>query len=492
MRTHFSMVPFLIAPLLSLCHVPTIHAEDARPNIVLVMADDQGWADIGYQGNGSVSTPNFDRAAAAGLTFDRFYAAAPVCSPTRASVLTGRHPNRSGVFKWGYPLRPQEETLADQLRDAGYATGHFGKWHLGSVRRDSPVHPGQHGFDYWVSAPNFFDNDPILSHQGRAVQHVGESSMVTVDAAIDWITTVAKHDLPFFAVVWFGSPHSPHRSIAADRGPYLDEKEAIQHFRGEITGMDRAFGKLRVVLSDLGVRDNTIIWYCSDNGALPKVGSTGGFRAHKGKVYEGGLLVPSFIEWPDVIKSPSRTSVRCNTSDITPTLLELASITGNDTQFFDGISLAELIRTQTPPADRAMGFWDYPIRGISTPSAKWMSALLEAQKKGEDLLPHESSLRARQIAEPLDTHDFPGHSAWLEGNWKLHRIQRQDAPEWELYDLKSDPHETNNVIEAHPEEVETMKKAMEAWLLSVVESYNGPARQSSESASEETQDDAVN
>jgi len=137
-----------------------------KPNIVLCMADDQGWGDMAYNGHPVLKTPNFDAMAASALRFDRFYAAAPVCSPTRGSVMTGRHPNRFGCFKWGHTLRPQEITIAEALKTAGYVTGHFGKWHLGSVRKSSPVNPGASGFDEWFSAPNFFDNDPILSREG--------------------------------------------------------------------------------------------------------------------------------------------------------------------------------------------------------------------------------------------------------------------------------------------------------------------------------------
>ena len=158
-----------------------------RPNIVLVMADDQGWGDMAYNGHPVLKTPNFDAAAAAGLRFDRFYAAAPVCSPTRASVMTGRHPNRMGVFKWGFPMRPQEVTVAEVLKSNGYATGHFGKWHLGSVRNTSPANPGRNGFDYWLSAPNFYDNDPILSQMGKATKHEGESSIIVANDALSWI-----------------------------------------------------------------------------------------------------------------------------------------------------------------------------------------------------------------------------------------------------------------------------------------------------------------
>ena len=212
-------------------------------------------------------------------------------------MMTGRHPNRMGVFRWGYPMRPQETTLAEALKTAGYATAHFGKWHLGSVRSASPAHPGNNGFDEWLSAPNFFDNDPILSHQGRAVQTRGESSLVTVNAALQWITSKANEEDPFLAVVWFGSPHRPHAAVEANRAIYDDQPKALQHFYGEITGMDRAFGKLRDALGTLGIRDNTILWYCSDNGAL-RVGSTGGHRGHKGQLYDGGLLVPAILEWP--------------------------------------------------------------------------------------------------------------------------------------------------------------------------------------------------
>ena len=154
------------------------------PNIILCMADDQGWGDMAYNGHPVLQTPNFDAMAAEAFRFDRFYAAAPVCSPTRGSVLTGRNPNRFGCFSWGRTLRPQEITIAEVLKEAGYVTGHFGKWHLGSVRMGSPVNPGASGFDEWLSAPNFFDNDPILSREGKAIQTKGESSMVTVDAAI--------------------------------------------------------------------------------------------------------------------------------------------------------------------------------------------------------------------------------------------------------------------------------------------------------------------
>lgn len=473
--------PLLLASLTLFSFTATLfvaqpaNAEAKRPNIVLVMADDQGWGDMAYNGHPVVKTPNFDAAAATGLRFDRFYAAAPVCSPTRASVMTGRHPNRSGVFKWGYPIRPQEVTLAEALKTVGYSTAHFGKWHLGSVRNDSPASPGENGFDHWLSAPNFYDNDPVLSLKGKAVQVKGESSIVAVDAALEWIDAARKQDDPFLAVVWFGSPHSPHRAVEQDRKLYDDQPKPMQHFLGEVTGMDRAFGKLRNKLQDWRLNQNTILWYCSDNGALPRVGSSGGMRGNKGKVYEGGLLVPSILEWPDEIAQPRQTKIRCNTSDIYPTLLEVAGVKIANQPPLDGVSLLPLIRGEVSQRPRPMGFWDYTARGISTPSAKWMADLLAAQKSGGDLPAHESSQNAAKLPTPPHALDrFPGHSAWIDGDWKLHRIEDKNGKlQFTLYDLADDPKETSDVLSENEQRGKQMRVELERWLKSVVQSLNG-------------------
>jgi arylsulfatase A-like enzyme len=453
-----------------------------KPNIVLVMADDQGWGDMAYNGHPTLKTPNFDKAAASGLTFDRFYAAAPVCSPTRASVMTGRHPNRMGVFKWGYPMRPQEITIAEALKTAGYATAHFGKWHLGSVRNNSPANPGKNGFDEWLSAPNFYDNDPILSHQGKAVPTKGESSIVAADAAIQWMGEQVKEDRHFLAVVWFGSPHSPHRAVEEDRKLYEDQPKPFQHFYGEITGMDRAFGKLRDALVELSIRENTVLWYCSDNGALPRVGSTGGHRGNKGKVYEGGLLVPAILEWPAHIKKLRTTEIRCNTCDIYPTLLDIVGVKMKNQPPLDGVSLVPIIDGQAiEKRPQGMGFWDYPIAGISTPSAKWMADLLMAQQDGGDLEPHESSQKAAALPKPAySVTEFPGHAAWIDGDWKLHRIaQKNGDVVWELYNLAEDTAEESNVAGSEKQRVARMRVALDAWLESVASSLNGEDYKSS-------------
>ncbi|MEW6359909.1 MAG: sulfatase-like hydrolase/transferase [Planctomycetota bacterium] len=449
-------------------------APAGKPNVILCMADDQGWGDMAYNGHPVLKTPNFDAMAAAGLRFDRFYAAAPVCSPTRGSVMTGRHPNRFGCFKWGYTLRPQEITIAEALKTAGYATGHFGKWHLGPVRKGSPVSPGASGFDEWFSAPNFFDNDPILSREGVAVQTQGESSMVTVDAAIEFIRKHAKGSQPFLAVVWLGSPHGPHQAIEEDRAAYADQPKNVQNFYGEITGMDRAFGKLRQELRTLGIQDDTLLWYCSDNGGLPKVGATGG-RGHKGQIYEGGLRVPAIIEWPSRVPKPRTSAMPCNTSDIYPTLLEIVGVRMENQPPLDGISLVSLLDGKMDARPKPMGFWDYPIKGLGTPSSKLMSQLLQAQQEGEeDADPLLLCADAGKITMQYPENSFPGHAAWLDWPWKLHRIQgKKGDVKWSLYNLAEDPGEEKDLSAEQAERVKAMKTDLDAWLASVVRSLNG-------------------
>lgn len=456
--------------------VREVFAESAtpakKPNIILCMADDQGWGDMAYNGHPVLRTPNFDAMAAEGLRFDRFYAAAPVCLPTRGSVMTGRTPNRFGCFKWGFPLRPQEITIAEALKTAGYATGHFGKWHLGSVRKGSPVNPGASGFDTWFSGENFFDNDAVLSREGVAVETQGESSMITVDAALEFIREHSKGDQPFFAVVWFGSPHSPHRAAEAFRALYADQPEKQQHFYGEITGMDHAFGKLRSELRALDIHENTLLWYCSDNGGLPKLGATGG-RGYKGMIYEGGLRVPAILEWPGRLAQPYSTNLPCVTSDIYPTLLDIAGVRMENHPPLDGVSLVPLLDGAMNARTKPIGFWDYPIKGLSTPSDAWMAELLEAQREGREPDPPRLRLDAGTIEKQYPTDTFPGHAAWLDWPWKLHRIESDDSVKWELYNLKEDPQEQNDRSAGEPERTADMQVHLEAWLVSVVNSLNG-------------------
>ena len=477
----YVLLTFLVIALPGMLQAeePPAGTKDVPPNIVLLMADDQGWGDVAYNVDSPLKTPVLDDMAAKGLRFDRFYAAAPVCSPTRGSVLTGRHPNRFGCFSWGYTLRPEEVTVAEALSDAGYTTGHFGKWHLGEMDATSPVSPGKSGFKEWVSSPNFFENSPLLSHNGKVIETEGEGSQVTVDAAVSFIRDAVKAKSPFLAVVWFGSPHLPHVPLESDRAQYAEHPVALQNYWAEITAMDRAIGKLREELKTLGIADNTLVWYTSDNGATTP-GSTGGLRGKKGSLYEGGIRVPGIVEWPARIKSPRKTDLPAGSVDIFPTLLDLVGVQPPKDRPLDGTSLRPLFDGQMDRRTKPLGFWVYPAPGRPVRSNDLLKALAAKQagdKKAADPTAPPPGPAADRQSYPET--DLPGHSAWIDGDWKLHRIPFQSGEvTYTLYDLKQDATESHNLIAQQADRVATMKKDLEAWQLSVVRSLNGHDYQS--------------
>ncbi|MDG2166301.1 MAG: sulfatase-like hydrolase/transferase [Opitutales bacterium] len=343
----------------------SVLSADDRPNIVLVMADDQGWGQMGYYNHPYLKTPNLDAMAAAGLRFDRFYAGGPVCSPTRASVMSGRTHNRTGVWNHGAPYRLQETTIAHALKDLGYATGHFGKWHLNGIRGpgvpvlgDDVTSPGALGFEHWLTVTNFFDIDPVMSRMGKFEEFKGDSSEVIVGEALKYMKK--QKEGPFFTVIWYGSPHDPMVASDEDRAPFAHLTDKEQHHYGELVALDRSIGTLRKGLRDMGIADNTLIWYCSDNGGLPPFGpaTVGGLRGFKGSMWEGGLRVPGIIEWPDVIKKSRVIKHPAGVVDMFPTVLD---ILGHDLtpmlQPNDGMSILHIIEGDASEVrPRPLGF----------------------------------------------------------------------------------------------------------------------------------------
>ncbi len=439
--------------------IPAVLARAAdsprRPNVVLVMADDQGWGDTGYNGHPELKTPNLDDLAKSGLRFNRFYTGHFNCSPTRASVMTGRHPDRMGTFSPGSPIRAQELTVAKVLQSAGYATGHFGKWHLNgkngdkntteipgrAILADDPLSPGKMGFDEWVSADNFFDLDPVLGRNGVPEKFHGDSSDVTTDEALKFIRKQAAAGKPFLSVVWFGSPHVPHLALPADKAAYSALSEKEQNYFGEITAVDRSVGRLRAALRELKVTDNTIFWYCSDNGGHEGPKSTGNLRGEKGTLWEGGLRVPGIVEWPARIAKPFSSETPCSTLDIYPTVLEATgAVAQNQIQPLDGLSLIPLFERKTESRAKPIPFWNH------------------AGKQ-------------------------PGHAAWLDWPYKLHTnpvagrgkkgAKDSEALPTLLYDVSKDPKETTDLAEQQPERVAKMTAALEAWQASVEKSLSG-------------------
>jgi arylsulfatase A-like enzyme len=410
----------------------------------------------------------FDEMARTALRCDRFYAAASVCSPTRGSVMTGRHPVRFGCFSWGHTLRPQEITVAEALSAAGYATGHFGKWHLGGMRADAAASPGKSGFSEWASSPNFFENSPLFSHNGRVVETQGESSHVTVDYALRWIRTLAGSDQPFLAVVWFGNPHGPHVGLEEYLAPYANEPASMRHFYAEIAAMDHAMGVLRAGLRELNIADNTLLWYCSDNGGI-KPNSVADLRGKKGTLYEGGVRVPGLIEWPAKIAAPRTTAIPLSTVDIYPTALALAGSPLPAGQSpLDGQSLVPLLDGKMTERDRPLGFWEYPAPGKGVNSGALMKELKAEQAAGTQ----KPALPEGTIDRQFPVDQFPGHAAWLDGDWKLHRTGG-DNPSFQLYNLAADRSEKTDVAGQESDRVARMKEALAQWQKSVLHSLNG-------------------
>jgi len=452
----------------------------ARPNVVLVMADDQGWGETGYNGHPYLKTPVLDEMAAAGLRFDRFYSAAPNCSPTRASIITGRHPNRSGVFSPNHTTRPEEISIATILRSAGYRTGHFGKWHIGAVKAASPTSPGRMGFEEYLAHDNFFEMNPPLSRNGADPEIIqGESSKICVDAALEFLAKVrSEGDDPFFVTLWFGSPHSPYRVLPEDLATYKDVPgEDLAKRFAEITAMDRALGEFRDALRKMGETNNTLLWYTSDNGVtvegIPEEQRenlyNGHWRDHKGALYEGGLRVPAIIEWPDVVREPNTTSVPAVTTDIFSTLLALLDVDHPDpSRPLDGIDLTPLIvgdsMAQRPSP---IGFWRYD-RGPEAKNPRWMDAELT---RGTTPTTRNPGIDFINFKHPVaKTSNFGGAAAWTDNRYKIVRSGSESA---ELYDLLADPMERHNLAANQPERVRSMVEQMEAWQRSVELSLTG-------------------
>jgi len=411
-----------------------------KPNIILCMTDDQGWGDVSYNGLKQIQTPTLDAMAAEGMRFNRFYSAHPSCSPTRASVMTGRHPNRMGCFWPGMPLKREEMTIAQAVKRAGYATGHFGKWHLngappgpGKLIPDSdPLSPRNVGFDESFSVSNYFELDWTFSHNGVPEKVTGDGSDAIVAKALEFIEKNAKQDKPFLALVWFGSPHVPHKPLPED----LKTAGGFPYY-GEIVGVDRAMGALRRGLRKLGIADNTMLWFCSDNGswldpAAPSAhGSNGPFRGRKGDMWEGGIRVPGLIVWPARIKRPVVTEVPVCTSDIYPTIVDLLKIKVPDqVQPLDGISLVPLLDGQMKERPSPIGFWQ-GNSGLSADS---------------------------------------GPAAWSDNRYKLVKLARN---KYELYDLTIDPSEKTDLAAQRPEIVNRMKAELKNWQESVIRSWRG-------------------
>lgn len=462
----------ILSPLIALFVLCAgVHAQSpssTKPNIILCMADDQGWGDTGYNGHPYLKTPHLDQMAAEGVTFTRFYSAAAMCSPTRGSCYTGRNPYRFGVtFAMKGMLEPTEIPITSVLKKHGYTTGHFGKWHLGTLsdelgdqRRwgkfsEKPKRyfcpPWERDVDVsFVTESKVPTWDPLVdpgpitnkemdkpSKQGQPYgneyftgpdQRVdentsGDDSRVIMDRAIPFIREATKNKEPFFAAVWFHTPHSPVVGGRKYRKMYHEHPEPAQHYYACLTAMDEQIGRLRAELKTLGVAKNTVLCFCSDNGPARQgsprhVGTAKHLKGYKLSVNEGGIRVPGLMVWPNKVTEPRTVDAPCFTSDYFPTILDALEISLPSDRIYDGTSLLPFALGEKTERIKPLGFLN---------------------RKGKE-------------------------AVWMEQRYKLISTEKGE----QLFDIVADPSEKINLTEQKPDTTERMKEELSLWKAEVL------------------------
>lgn len=415
--------------------------QPARPNIVLVMTDDQGYGDIGIRNNPHLKTPNLDRFARNGIQLDRFYCS-PVCAPTRASLMTGRYYYRSGVIhtsRGGAKMHGEEVTIAERLRNAGYATGIFGKWHLGDTY---PMRPEDQGFDetLWHRSggidqtpdkPNSYF-DPYLRRNGEMARGDGYCTDVFFDAAIDFIKT--PREKPFFVYLPTNTPHTPLEVAERYAVPYrkLGLNDTTARVYGMVANIDENFGRLLDTLQQTGQRENTLVLFFGDNGPQ-QARFNDGLRGRKTSTYEGGIRVGAFLQWPARWQQPKKFDTIAAHFDIAPTLLAAAGVSPSATPKFDGVNLLPLLDGHNV---------DWPQR-----------TLFFQCHRGLTPKPFQN------CAVITDRYKLVGYP----GTFNRENLDTSADPVLELYDIPADRGESKNLATDLPQTVAKLRDAYTKW-----------------------------
>ena len=326
-------------------------ADSARPNVLLILTDDQGYGDLSMHGNPHLKTPATDRLGRESVRLDRFYVS-PVCGPTRASLMTGRYHVRTGAFgvtRREEVLNPAEVTIAELLKKAGYATGCFGKWHNGNVY---PETPNGQGFDEFLGVLGGLSQlyfNAVLDHNGEDKKYEGYITEILADAAIDWMDEQIEEDKPFFCYVPFNAPHTP--GLVEDEYWKKYYNRSVGRWEAVIYGMieriDEQVGRMMEFLEDKDQVENTIVIFMSDYGPATWRYNAG-LRGKKGNFYDGGIRVPCFIRWPGKLK-PSTIDLPLAHIDMLPTLAEWCGVRDTEGLELDGKSFASLAENPTTP-----------------------------------------------------------------------------------------------------------------------------------------------
>lgn len=327
------------------------------PNIVILLADDLGYGDLACYG-GEAKTPHLDQLAKEGIRFTDFYSAAPNCSPARVGLLTGRAPSKVGMYNYmpaKHPMHLKSEfiTIAEIVKQKGYATGHFGKWHISNLTPDSELvqpQPDDQGFDYSLGTtnnaqPSHLNPINFVRNGEKTGELKGYSCHIIVEEAIHWLQQVKKQKSPFLLYLAF---HEPHRKVASPpelTAKYLDYPQQDAEYLANVENMDKAVGKLVADLKKNQLDENTIILFASDNGSY-RNGSNGPLLGGKSFVYEGGIRVPGILHWKNKIKEGQVINEPVGLVDVMPTICELAETIHPEASVLDGMSWLPLISNQ--------------------------------------------------------------------------------------------------------------------------------------------------
>ena len=436
---------FLATIVAAICFASQSHGGDP-PNVVVLLADDLGFKDVGCYG-GPVRTPNIDSLAAAGTRFTDFYSGCAVCSPSRATLLTGRHHIRAGVYSWIHDpsqnshLLQRENTLAELLKTKGYATAHVGKWHLGlpTPERDKPT-PADHGFDHWFAtwnnaSPSHRNPNNFFRNGEPVGQLEGYSCQLVADEAIRWLEQDGRSDQPFFLNVWFHEPHAPiaaPKEIVTEYGSPND-KAAI--YSATIANTDQAIGRILTKLREVDAAENTIIFYASDNGSY-RDDRTGGLRGRKGANWEGGIRVPGIFVWTGQVAAGKLSNEPAGLVDVLPTVCSLVGVDTPTSRHLDGSNLAPILRENEEEFTRHQPlFWHLqrsrPI--VAMRDGKW-------------------SLVASRDYELSNNNMF--QESWIP------MIKSGDYKDYQLFDLEKDRAQTTNVADQFPKVLGRMKNKL--------------------------------
>ncbi|MFK5973050.1 MAG: arylsulfatase [Flavobacteriaceae bacterium] len=462
-RTRLQLLLIALAPLLSFM---SFAQQKERPNVIIIITDDQGYGDLGVTGNPHIKTPVIDNFAKHSLRFDNFYVS-PVCAPTRASLMTGRYSLRTGIrdtYNGGAIMASNEVTLAEMLKQANYTTGIFGKWHLGD---NYPSRPGDQGFDesvihlsggmgqvgdfttWFKGDQSYFD--PVLWHNGEQEAYAGYCSDIFANEAIEFIEK--NHKRPFFCYLSFNAPHTPLQvpekyyemykdidpasGFEGDTRPFVTmsekDKEDARKVYAMVTNIDDNMGRLMQKLEDLKIVENTFVIFMTDNGPQ-QVRYIAGMRGKKGSVYRGGVRVPFYLRYPALTKGNKDISAVAAHIDILPTLAEICKVALPQNKKIDGKSLVPLIKGKKKATqDRELFFY-------------W----------------------TRKSPEPFF------NMALQYGSYKLvaHTDYNATIEDFELFNIKEDPYEQNNMVAQKVVLAKSLKSKMELWYKELTQSEN--------------------